>query len=226
MTQLPSPQPATPSSAELVYLASFSLAPHVAQILAGPRPLPIVTAGHPVLRIPAQPVDGQLDDALLAELIQAMRETMHAAPGVGLAAPQVGISLQLAVLEDSAEVAPEIADARERRPLPFRTIINPVYEIIGDDLVPFYEGCLSVPGYQAVVSRGHAVRLRCLDAAGAAVDEEISGWSARIVQHETDHLGGILYLDKAFTRSLSDNAQYMSYWARPSIHGAREILGF
>ncbi len=207
-------------------LPGFALASHVEQILAGPRPLPIITAGHPVLRIPAEPVDGQLDDALLAELITAMRETMHAAPGVGVAAPQVGIALQLAVLEDSAEVAPEIATARDRRVLPFRTIINPSYEILGDLRADFYEGCLSVPGYQAVVSRGSSVRLQCLDATGNRVDEEITGWAARIVQHETDHLAGILYLDKARTRSLSDNSQYSTYWARPSIEDAREVLGF
>nr|WP_206426130.1 peptide deformylase [Nakamurella antarctica] len=205
---------------------NLTLAQHVESILAQPRPLPILTAGHPVLRIPAAPVDGQLDDEVLADLIEAMRETMHAAPGVGLAAPQVGVGLQLAVLEDSAQVSAEVADARNRQPLPFRVIINPVYEVTSAEPAVFYEGCLSVPGYQAVVARGAAVRLQCRDENGAAVDEEVAGWAARIVQHETDHLRGVLYLDRAVMRSLSDNEHYVKYWARPGIEAARDMLGF
>lgn len=197
----------------------------VAELLAQPWPLPIVTAGHPVLRVSARPYEGELTDSMLSDLIQAMRETMYAAPGVGLAAPQIGLPIQLAVLEDSATLPPSVADAKQRFPLPFRTIINPSYRALGDGRATFYEGCLSVPGYQAVVDRPAAVELTCLDAKGNELTEEFTGWSARIVQHETDHLAGTLYLDKAFTRSLSSNEHVASRWAGP-VDTARSALSF
>jgi peptide deformylase len=198
----------------------------VERLLAGPRPLPIVTAGLPVLRQPAADYDGQLDDELLFALIDAMRETMIAAPGVGLAAPQVGIGLQIAVLADAADVDASIAAARDRRPLPFQVLINPRYTPVVDDLAVFYEGCLSVPGYQAAVARPAVVELQALDQTGAAVSREYRGWSARIVQHETDHLAGVLYLDKAITRSLAENSVYQTLWSGASIEPARRMLGF
>jgi len=198
----------------------------VAELLDGPQPLPIVTAGNPVLRRPAAPFDGQLDDAVLFDLIEAMRVCMHDAPGVGLAAPQIGVPLQIAVMEDAASVSPEVAEVRDRRPLDFRVVINPRYTPIGDGRAAFYEGCLSVPGYQAVVDRPAAVLLDCVDENGAVVQERFDGWSARIVQHETDHLGGTLYLDKALTRSLTDNAQYSALWGGLPISAARAGLGF
>lgn len=198
----------------------------VEQILAGPRPLPVVPAGLPVLRQPAAAFDGQLDDDQLAALIVAMRETMHAAPGVGLAAPQVGIGLQIAVLEDSAAVPDVVAVARERAPLPFTVLINPRYRAVGDDVAAFYEGCLSVPGYQAVVERAVVVAVTAIDQFGTPIDAEYRGWQARIVQHETDHLGGTLYVDRAVVRSLAENSVYQALWAGPSIDRARALLGF
>jgi peptide deformylase len=184
-------------------MTSTPLGDQVDRLLAGPRPLPIVVAGDPVLRAPARTYDGELDDAVLAALLAAMRESMHAAPGVGLAGPQVGLPLALAVLEDSAAVAPEIADALDRRPLPFRVIINPRYDPVGATTAASYEGCLSVPGYQAVTARAQRIRLRCVNETGSPVDEEFTGWPARIVQHETDHLNGTLYLDLADLRTLA-----------------------
>ncbi len=201
-------------------------AERVDELLAGPHPLPIVPAGLPVLRRPADRYDGQLTDDALAALIDAMRETMHAAPGVGLAAPQIGIGLQIAVLEDAAAVDPGIATARDRRPLEFLTLINPGYEPAGDRRAMFYEGCLSVPGYQAAVDRPATVHLRAESPDGSRIDTEYHGWQARIVAHETDHLAGTLYLDRADLRSLSDNGLYQALWAGPSIDRARSQLGF
>ncbi|PZR55489.1 peptide deformylase [Xylanimonas oleitrophica] len=188
----------------------------VADLLAAVGPdgvLPIVQAGDPVLRTPAVPYTGQLGD-LLPGLVEVMRRTMHAAPGVGLAAPQVGIGLALAVVEDAG--AP--GDPRERTPLPFRVLVNPSYEPVGDPVgeprrVGFFEGCLSVSGWQAVVARWHEVRLTAQDETGSVVDERLVGWPARIVQHETDHLRGELYLDHAQTRSLTSNENLARYWA-------------
>ncbi|MEU2201970.1 peptide deformylase [Isoptericola sp. NPDC019482] len=178
--------------------------------------LPIVQAGAPVLRTPAAPYTGQLGD-VLPRLLDAMRRTMHAAPGVGLAAPQVGIGLAVAVVED-AGISPDAGadDPRERTPLPYRVLIDPRYEPLpGPDGEPeraaFHEGCLSVHGWQAVVARHRSVRLTGRDENGAPIDEVLAGWPARIVQHETDHLAGELYLDHARLRTLTTNENLVRY---------------
>jgi len=174
--------------------------------------LPIVQAGAPVLRAPAAPYTGQLGD-VLPRLLEAMRRTMHAAPGVGLAAPQVGIGLAVAVVEDAGT---EADDPRERTPLPYRVLVDPHYEpLAGADDEPeraaFHEGCLSVQGWQAVVARHRRVRLTGRDETGAPIDEVLTGWPARIVQHETDHLAGELYLDHALLRTLTSNDNLVRY---------------
>ncbi|WP_255951481.1 peptide deformylase [Streptomyces odontomachi] len=205
-----------------------ALADRVEELLAAPLPLPIVTAGDPVLRRPAERYDGQLTAAQLARLIAAMRDTMHAAPGVGLAAPQIGVPLRIALLEDPAQVPDAVRTARGRVPLPFRVLVNPSYEPVSADprRVGFFEGCLSVPGWQAVVARYARVRLRALDEQGSPVDEEVAGWPARIVQHETDHLDGTLYLDRAEPRSLTSQEALVERWSQPTPHTAAGELGF
>lgn len=180
-----------------------TLSEAVEALLAGPHPLPIVQTGNPVLRTVSRPYDGELSAELFAALLDAMRETMYDAPGVGLAAPQVGLGIAVAVLEDPATVAPEIAALRERTPLPFRVLVNPRYEAVGDCTATFHEGCLSVSGFQGVVTRPATIRLTGHDEHGTALDEELTGWPARIVQHETDHLNGVLYLDRADLRTFS-----------------------
>ncbi|MFE4964269.1 peptide deformylase [Streptomyces sp. NPDC056660] len=202
------------------------LAERVEELLAAGGPLPIVAAGDPVLRRGTEPYDGQLGPELLARFVGALRDTMHAAPGVGLAAPQVGVPLRLAVIEDPAPVPEEVAVARGRVPQPFRVLVNPVYEPVGGARAAFFEGCLSVPGYQAVVARHAGVRLLGQDEHGRAVDEVFTGWPARIVQHETDHLDGTLYLDRAELRSLSSTETMAERWAEPTPTTAAEALGF
>ncbi|MFJ4734106.1 peptide deformylase [Streptomyces sp. NPDC088770] len=206
--------------------ARTPLAEQVDELLADGGPLPIVAAGDPVLRRPAEPFDGQLEPALLTRFVQALRLTMHAAPGVGLAAPQVGVGLRIAVVEDPAPVPEEVREARGRVPLPFRVLVNPSYEAVGTGRAAFYEGCLSVPGWQAVVARHAEVRLRALDERCRAVDEVLYGWPARIVQHETDHLEGTLYLDRAEPRSLSSNDAMANRWNQPTPGRAARALGF
>ncbi len=189
--------------------------------------VPIVQAGHPVLRMVAEPYDGQLDASELEALIAVMRRTMHAAPGVGLAAPQIGLPLALAVVEDPGAIDDETRVARERPAVPFRVLVNPRYTAVGEERAAFYEGCLSVEGYQAVVARPRQVRLTGADENGAALDEVVSGWPARIVQHETDHLGGTLYVDRALLRSLAATDDLGGSWAaeaRPVA--AAKALGF
>ena len=137
-----------------------------------------------------------------------MRETMRQAPGVGLAAPQIGLSLQLAVIEDTAESA-----ATERAPVPFHVIANPRLEL-GPEIVEFYEGCLSVEGYQAIVPRARSVRVHALNHKAEPIVIDASGWYARILQHEIDHLGGTLYIDRMRSRTLATGAQLLPLLGR------------
>ncbi|MFG2127056.1 peptide deformylase [Streptomyces sp. NPDC048751] len=202
------------------------LAERVEELLATDGPLPIVAAGDPVLRRGTERFEGQLEPALLARFVEALRRTMHAAPGVGLAAPQVGVALRIAVIEDPAPVPEEIRVVRGRVPQPFRVLVNPVYAPVGTARAAFFEGCLSVPGYQAVVARHAEVRLTGADEHGRPLDEVFTGWPARIVQHETDHLDGVLYLDRAEPRSLSSHQAAAEYWAQATPERAAAALGF
>lgn len=188
--------------------------------------VPIVTVGEPVLRAPAAPLTGQLERRTLDALIEVMRATMHDAPGVGLAAPQIGIPLRVAVIEDMYDIGEELVRTRRRSALPFRAVVNPSYQAVGEKRVAFYEGCLSVPGYQAVVARAESVRLRCSGVDGSETDEVFHGWPARIIAHETDHLDGVVYIDKAITRSLAANDVYAERWTEPSPRRAAAALDF
>ena len=170
--------------------------------------LKIVQAGEAVLRAAAAPLTADdIRSAGIQQLIAWMQETMRDAPGVGLAAPQVGESVQLAVIEDRAEyqtAAPaESLAARERVPVPFHVIVNPVLTVVGTEAVEHFEGCLSVAGYSALVPRARAVRVDCLDEAGEPRVIEARGWYARILQHEIDHLLGKLYVDRMDPRSFT-----------------------
>ncbi|MDQ0801152.1 peptide deformylase [Arthrobacter sp. SLBN-112] len=198
----------------------------VERILSAGSLPPIVQAGHPALRQQAAEFAGQLSSDQLGRLIGIMRQVMHEAPGVGLAAPQLGIPLQLAVLEDQYDVDPDAAALRHRSPLEFLAILNPRYTPQGPGLASFFEGCLSLNGLQAVVARPDTVLLEYLTPDGAAEQRVFSGWQARIVQHETDHLNGILYIDRAQLRSLSSNAEYAAHWAEAGIARASTGLGF
>lgn len=182
----------------------------------------IVQAGDPVLRRPARPLAAEeITTPFVQELISSMRQTMHAAPGVGLAAPQVGEGLQVVVMEDAGG-APETMSAARREELardflPFTVLINPVVEPVGDETEEFFEGCLSVSGFMAIVPRWRAVTVDGLDENGAPVHLRLEGWPARIMQHEADHLAGTLYLDRMDTRSFSTFANIGRYWkARPA----------
>jgi peptide deformylase len=193
--------------------------------------LAIVGCGDPVLRRPAEPVDpASLPGNRMQRLIAQMRATMYAAPGVGLAAPQIGVPLQIAVMQDDPQRWGQLTDeeqaARERVPLPFTVLVNPEIEPAGDDQARFYEGCLSVPGLTGLVARHRAIRVRAFDEHGQPVDRVLSGWPARIVQHEVDHLRGILYLDRVETRSLSTADNYARLWAGRSPAEAAAALGF
>jgi peptide deformylase len=155
------------------------------------------------------------------ELIESMRETMHDAPGVGLAAPQVGFPIQLVVIEDQAEfiqkLPPEQVAERERKPVPFHVLINPKLTLPGSEIAEFFEGCLSVAGFTAVVHRAKQVRVECLNEKAEPVIIAAGGWYARILQHEIDHLHGALYIDRMNSRSFCTQENYARYWKDRSI---------
>ncbi|MEC5191342.1 MULTISPECIES: peptide deformylase [unclassified Arthrobacter] len=220
------PSIATPSHAKPTDFSAARIQEAVQQLLAGGELPAIVQAGHPVLRQIAAPYDGQLSDAELSQFIDLLRRVMHKAPGVGLAAPQLGVPLQLAVLEDQYDVDPAVATVRGRDPLPFFAMLNPGYQPQGGSTAAFYEGCLSLAGLQAAVTRPAQVLLDFTAPDGSPQQREFRGWQARIVQHETDHLHGILYLDRSELRSLTTNAEYSARWAHPDISLARQELGF
>jgi peptide deformylase len=176
--------------------------------------LPIVQVGDPVLRAIAAPV-ATADLPALAQLVADMRDTMRAAPGVGLAAPQIGQSLALAVIEDApvlhASLTPEQLAARERAAVPFHVIVNPVLTPVGNEFVDAYEGCLSFKGFVMVVRRYRSVRVEALDEHGTTRVIEASGWYARILQHEIDHLNGIVCCDRMDPRTLATTENHARF---------------
>jgi peptide deformylase len=178
--------------------------------------LKIVGVGDPVLRAVGESISrDQLLSSSTQALIDLMRETMRDAPGVGLAAPQIGEPLQLAVIEDRAEYQESLTKQelkeRDRREIPFHVIVNPVLELLGDPTEVFVEGCLSLPGFSALVPRSREVRVHCWNHGGEAQVIEASGWYARILQHEIDHLSGMLYIDRMQSRSFSTIENYNRY---------------
>jgi peptide deformylase len=182
-----------------------------------PSKLEIVQAGNPVLRQRARALaPAEIRGREIQKLIESMHASMRAAPGVGLAAPQVGLSLQIAVIEDRADYHKDVEEAvlkeRERRPVPFHAIINPVLEEIGNERVEFFEGCLSVSGFSALVPRARSVRVTCLDERGREKVIQATGWYARILQHEIDHLNGMLYIDRMASRTFTTMDNLVEFW--------------
>jgi peptide deformylase len=189
----------------------------------------IVQAGEPVLRREARALSAEeIRGERVQQLIEAMRETMRRAPGVGLAAPQVGESLQLAVIEDREEylqdIPQEVLAERGRAAVPFHVIINPEITIYQPS-VEFIEGCLSLSGFAALVPRGALARVRCLDHRGEEIVIDASGWYARILQHEIDHLQGRLYIDRMRSRSFMTLENYARHWGDKTVEQMREELG-
>ncbi len=154
--------------------------------------LSIVKVPNQILRQKARPVTQFGPD--LQKLVDDMFDTLHVADGVGLAAPQVGLPLQLAVIETVPDVdddGNEIEGSREQF-----VIANPEIVWTSRDMLDGIEGCLSIPGYLGEVERYEAIRVRAQDRYGRKIRLRLNKWTARIFQHEIDHLNGILYIDR------------------------------
>jgi peptide deformylase len=180
-------------------------------------PLTIVQAGDPVLRRPARALrPNEIRSREIRELIQQMKETMYAAPGVGLAAPQIGQGIQLAVIEDRPEYVkdwtPEQLAEREREAVPFHVIINPKITLLGEERVEYFEGCLSLDNLMALTPRARRVRVECVDEKGEPKLIDAIGWYARILQHEIDHLAGTMYVDHMYPRTLMTVENFTQHW--------------
>jgi peptide deformylase len=196
---------------------------------AGAR-LKIVQTGDPVLRGAARELTAaEIRSRAIQELVERMRDTMRDAPGVGLAAPQIGEPIQLAVVEDREEyfrgADPASTAERERSAVPFHVVINPKLSVVDEEPVEFFEGCLSVSGFVALVPRARAVRVECLDERGRRAAIEARGWYARILQHEIDHLHGRLYLDRMEPRSFMTTASHSRFWRGQTTREVRAALG-
>jgi peptide deformylase len=192
--------------------------------------LKILQIGEPVLRQPARRLSAEeIRSPFIQQVVELMRETMRDAPGVGLAAPQIGLPLQLAVIEDPPErlrdISPEVLSERERSPVPFHVIINPTLSENQDASVEFFEGCLSLVGVAALVRRSRTVRVEYSNERGEPDIVNATGWYARILQHEIDHLNGTLYLDRMESRSLTTTENLTRYWSDKSIEEVRAALG-
>ncbi len=147
----------------------------------------ILKMGDPRLLRQAEPVTA-FDTPELHELIADMFDTMHAANGAGLAAPQIGVNLQLVIFGFSNN-----ARYPDAPPVPETVLLNPVLTPLSDEMEEGWEGCLSVPGLRGVVPRYTSLRYQGVDPYGQPIDREVDGFHARVVQHECDHLIGVLY---------------------------------
>ena len=176
--------------------------------------LKVAKLGHPVLRRVAEPIkSGDIGDAGLQRLIEDMFETMAEYSGVGLAAPQVHHSIRLLVTEDIPD--PE----REGELLAVRSaVINPEITFLTDEQIAYFEGCLSIPDLRGRVPRIRHIRLRGLDREGQPFDREVEGFPAVVVQHEVDHLNGVVFLDRMTDLStLTYLTEYDRYFASQDL---------
>jgi peptide deformylase len=190
----------------------------------------IVQVGDPVLRRRAREVTrDELATPAIQNMIATMRDTMRDAPGVGLAAPQIGESLQLVVIEDppqlQAGLTPEQLAERERAAVPFHVLVNPRLIPEGDAVVSAYEGCLSFSPFTMIVPRWHKVRVEALDEHGEPVVHVGTGWYARILQHEIDHLRGIVCCDRMDPRTLATVDNHIRYTRTMSIGEVLTAVG-
>ena len=147
---------------------------------------PVLKMGEALLRQVAAPV--QRFDAELTALVTDMNDTMRALNGAGLAAPQIGVSLRVVIFEVTSNPRyPDVA------PIPYTVLVNPELTPLGEAQEEGWEGCLSVPGLRGFVPRFSRLRYRGFDISGTPIDRTVQGFHARVVQHEVDHLDGILY---------------------------------
>jgi peptide deformylase len=170
--------------------------------------LKVARMGHPVLRAKARALDkGEIKGVPVQRLIDDMIETMVEYHGVGLAAPQVHESVRIFVAAlDTAD------EGEESEPV---VLINPEISVIGSDVVEDWEGCLSIPDIRGRVPRAREIRVKAMDRKGERIELRAHDFPARVIQHETDHLDGVLFFDRMRSfETLSFLEEYSRYWAK------------
>src|SRR5688500_102590 len=175
--------------------------------------LKVARLGHPVLRAKALPVSpAEIKSPRIQRLIDDMFETMSEYAGIGLAAPQVHESVRLFVAGvRDAEVTTPMGDDSD---MPFITILNPEIVPIGEARTEGWEGCLSIPDIRGKVPRPDTIRLRAFDRKARRIELVASGLPARVIQHETDHLDGVLFFDRMTSfETLAFMDEFRRYWA-------------
>lgn len=191
--------------------------------------LEVVQLGNPVLRTPARALSKEeILSPQIQSLIQDMTQVMRTAPGVGLAAPQIGQPLQLVVIEDmdQSHLTAEQLRERNRSQVPFHVLVNPKLSIETEETASFFEGCLSVPTFLGIVPRAKSVKVECLNERGEPVTIHAEGWYARILQHEIDHLNGTLYVDRVIPFTLTTDENYDKLWKGKKVAEILELAGF
>ena len=176
--------------------------------------LKVARLGHPVLRAKALPVPpSEVASPRIQTLIDDMFETMSEYQGIGLAAPQVHESLRVFVAGvRRGEVVTPMTDDVE---MPFVALINPEIVRVGDEVEDSWEGCLSIPDIRGKVERARVIRVRALDRTGRRVELVAHGLPARVIQHENDHLDGVLFFDRMATfETLTFMDEFKRYWAK------------
>jgi len=174
--------------------------------------LKVARMGHPVLRARARPLDkAEIRSATIQKLIDDMLDTMAEYHGVGLAAPQVHEGLRMFV------AALDPGDEEEEEDIVPIAVINPEISVVGTDVVEDWEGCLSIPDIRGRVPRAREIKVRALDRTGARIELTAHDFSARVIQHETDHLDGVLFFDRMKSlASMTFLDEYSRYWRKDS----------
>ncbi len=171
--------------------------------------LKVARMGNPVLRAKARPVErSEIQRSGFQKLVDDMIETMNEYRGIGLAAPQVHESLRLVIVG----IQPD--DADEDGTIEVLPLINPEWTSVGNEIVEGWEGCLSIPEVRGRVPRPREIRLRAYDRKGNRIDRAFAGYPARVIQHEADHLDGVLFVDRMRSLdTLTYTDEYVRYWS-------------
>ena len=181
--------------------------------------LKVARMGHPVLRARAKPLEpAEIKSVRIQQLIDDMFETMQEYQGVGLAAPQVHESVRLFVAGIAPNVDDDEDDDEEEDRVPLMALINPEIAIVGEDTADEWEGCLSIPDIRGRVTRAREIRVKAYDRRGRRVEINARGFTSRVIQHETDHLDGVLFFDRMESfETLTFLDEFGKYWSRRNV---------
>jgi peptide deformylase len=180
--------------------------------------LKVARMGHPVLRTRAKPLEpAEIKSPLIQQLIDDLFETMQEYQGVGLAAPQVHESLRIFVAGFAPGVDDDDDEEEEER-VPLMALINPEIFIVGDDTADDWEGCLSIPDIRGRVPRAREIKVKAYDRRAQRIEINARGFTARVIQHEADHLDGVLFFDRMESlETLTFIEEFGKYWSRRNV---------